>query len=126
MVSLCCHCTPVPFCAEESSGRLLSLCECADTWDEHLLSGVLPSIHVYNSVAIHVAFAESHYFKGRNGWRIASFLLCTLICLSTMFLKQHSFLDVITAIMLYLVYYVLIYKIIPEKSEKRRQLSEIS
>lgn len=89
-------------------------------------TNVLPSIHVYNSVAIHVAFAESHYFKSRNGWRIASFLLCTLICLSTMFLKQHSFLDVITAIMLYLVYYVLIYKIIPEKSEKRRQLSEIS
>ena len=35
------YCTPVPFCAEESSGRLLSLCECADTWDEHLPSGVL-------------------------------------------------------------------------------------
>lgn len=89
-------------------------------------TNVLPSIHVYNSVAIHVAFSESHYFKNRKGWHIASLILCTLICLSTMFLKQHSFLDVITAIMLYGVYYVLVYQIIPGKFEKRKRLSELS
>ncbi len=78
-------------------------------------TNVLPSIHVYNSIAIHVAFAGSPAFQNRKGFRLGSLLLCTLICLSTMFLKQHSFLDVITALALYFIYYPLIYRILPKK-----------
>ena len=78
-------------------------------------TNVLPSIHVYNSIAIHVAFATSHGFKNRKKWRFSSLVLCTLICLSTMFLKQHSFLDVVTAIALYAVYYVIIYRLLPKQ-----------
>ena len=70
-------------------------------------TNVLPSIHVYNAIAIHVAFTSSYKFRGRRGWHTASLSLCVLICLSTMFLKQHSFLDVITGLGLYLIYYAL-------------------
>ena len=70
-------------------------------------TNVLPSIHVYNAIAIHVAFTSSYKFRGRRGWHTASLALCVLICLSTMFLKQHSFLDVITGLGLYLIYYAL-------------------
>lgn len=77
-------------------------------------TNVLPSIHVYNAIAIHVAFATCYQFKTRRGWKLASLILCILICLSTMFLKQHSFLDVITAMGLYAIYYILIYKLIPK------------
>lgn len=88
-------------------------------------TNVLPSIHVYNSVAIHVAFAKSHYFKERKGWQLASLILCTLICLSTMFLKQHSFLDVITAIILYMIYYILIYQVLPKREDKKNSYKQI-
>ena len=49
-------------------------------------TNVLPSIHVYNAIAIHVAFTSSYKFLGRLGWHTASLALCVLICLSTMFL----------------------------------------
>lgn len=82
-------------------------------------TNVLPSIHVYNSVAIHVAFAESNKMRTHKYLRTASLVLCILICLSTMFLKQHSFLDVITAVLLYCVYYAVVYHLIPRRSGLR-------
>lgn len=66
-------------------------------------TNVLPSIHVFNSLAIHAGVCRCHAFQ-KHGWiRIASLLLCSLICLSTMFLKQHSFLDVVAAFALFLL-----------------------
>lgn len=88
------------------------------TSDTH--TNVLPSIHVFNAIAIHVALATSHNFKHKKGWKYASLLLCSLICLSTMFLKQHSFLDAITALALYMVYSALVYKVIPKTIQKRK------
>lgn len=67
-------------------------------------TNVCPSIHVYNSIAIHVGLTRSYMLRDKKGWRYASLILCVLICLSTMFLKQHSFLDVLAAIILYLAY----------------------
>lgn len=88
-------------------------------------TNVLPSIHVFNAVAIHGAFSTSYYFRNRRKWKLASLILCILICLSTMFLKQHSFLDVITAVMLYAVYYELVYHLLPRfwqwHKEKRQR-----
>ena len=75
-------------------------------------TNVLPSIHVYNAIAIHVAFFTSYRFRKKHGWHIASLVLCILICLSTMFLKQHSFLYVLTWLGLYLMYYALTYPLL--------------
>jgi membrane-associated phospholipid phosphatase len=73
-------------------------------------TNVCPSIHVYNSIAIHTAVIKSHFFQNKKGLKKASLILCILICLSTMFLKQHSAVDVICAILLFALYYRLVYK----------------
>lgn len=72
-------------------------------------TNVLPSIHVYNSIAIHIGFAKSYTMRNHRGLQMASLVLCILICLSTMFLKQHSILDVIAAAILFVLYYVPVY-----------------
>lgn len=72
-------------------------------------TNVCPSIHVYNSIAIHIGLCRSHYFKDKKGVKCASLILCILICLSTMFLKQHSFIDVVFAILLYTLFHTMIY-----------------
>ena len=84
-------------------------------------TNVLPSIHVFNAVAIHGAFSTSYYFRKRRGWKVASLILCILICLSTMFLKQHSFLDVISAVVLYVLYYELIYHLLPRLWQRHKE-----
>lgn len=70
-------------------------------------TNVCPSIHVYNSIAVHIGLTRSYLLRDKRGWRIASFVLCILICLSTLFLKQHSFLDLLAAVILYLFYELL-------------------
>ena len=78
-------------------------------------TNVLPSIHTYNSIAVHVGFAGCYRLREHKGWKNASLILCILICLSTMCLKQHSILDVIAGIVLYIVYYIVVYKLLPKK-----------
>ena len=73
-------------------------------------TNVCPSIHVYNSIAIHVALFQSYALQNKKGWKTASLVLCILICLSTMFLKQHSIIDVGCAILLYIFYYMVVYR----------------
>lgn len=87
-------------------------------------TNVFPSIHVFNAIAVHVGFTTSHYFREKTGWKVSSLILCILICLSTMFLKQHSFLDVLGGAGLYGIYGTLVYIIIPKwrKSAEQRAL----
>lgn len=69
-----------------------------------------PSIHVYNSLGAHFAIVKSKHFENKKGIKIASFFLATSIILATMFLKQHSVFDVLTAFILAAVMYVVVYK----------------
>lgn len=78
-------------------------------------TNVLPSIHTYNSLAVHVALADACKPCNKKGLKNASLILCILICLSTMCLKQHSFLDVMAGIALYLFYYIIVYRLLPKK-----------
>jgi membrane-associated phospholipid phosphatase len=72
-------------------------------------TNVWPSIHVYNSIGAHLAILRSNY--GVKRWvRITSFTLCTLIIMSTMFLKQHSISDVIAAFALAAIMYLIVYR----------------
>lgn len=73
-------------------------------------TNVCPSIHVYNSIAIHMALSQSYALREHKGIRTGSLVLCILICLSTMFLKQHSIIDVGCAILLYIFYYMIVYR----------------
>jgi len=69
-----------------------------------------PSIHVFNSLGAHIAIAKSDFFKNKRGLRIASFVLAFSIVLSTVFLKQHSVFDVITAFVMATLLYIIVYK----------------
>lgn len=83
-------------------------------------TNVFPSIHVFNAVAVHIGFITSHRFRKKTGWKLASWTACVLICLSTMFLKQHSFLDVLGGIGLYGFYGSLVYILFPRFMQRNR------
>lgn len=72
-------------------------------------TNVLPSIHVFNSLATHMAITNSESLKNRKGIRIGSLILTLLIIMSTMFLKQHSVIDVFIGATLALFGYLMFY-----------------
>lgn len=72
-------------------------------------TNVFPSVHVLNSLVVCVALERNEFFKNFKLLRATNIILCVSICLSTMFLKQHSIIDVAGAIVLYLILYRAIY-----------------
>ncbi len=67
-------------------------------------TNVCPSLHVIGSVA--VLFASWHTPQFRHfAWQVFFWVGTVLICLSTVFLKQHSVIDILVAIPLCLVAY---------------------
>ena len=74
-------------------------------------TNVFPSIHTYNSVVAFVMVCHSNKLKGNIPVKVISFILSLSIILSTVFLKQHSVLDVIGGIGLAAILYVIINKI---------------
>ena len=63
---------------------------------------VCPSIHVFNSVTLMLAYYRSSIFDApRRRWmRPAAMVLCVSITMSTMLLKQHSVIDVVFGLLL--------------------------
>ena len=72
-------------------------------------TNILPSIHVFNSLAVHMAVTDCKKLKDNRIVRNASLVLTILIVLSTMFLKQHSVIDVSMGTTLALLGYLLFY-----------------
>ena len=60
-------------------------------------TNVFPSLHVTGSVAGMLGFCDTKYFRSA-GWKIGNVIVTVLISMSTVFLKQHSILDVFGAI----------------------------
>ncbi|MCR5594236.1 MAG: phosphatase PAP2 family protein [Lachnospiraceae bacterium] len=72
---------------------------------------VLPSIHVYNTiVACSCIFESKDKFAKSRPCRIAVIVITVLIILSTVFLKQHSVLDVVFGIAMYPFWDIIIRK----------------
>lgn len=73
-------------------------------------TNIWPSIHVYNSLGAHFAIIRSRRLS-QNKWLCrGSLILSSSIILSTMFLKQHSAFDVVTAFIMAAVLYGIVYK----------------
>jgi membrane-associated phospholipid phosphatase len=54
---------------------------------------VFPSIHCLNSIGMNIAMAKNQWFK-KHPWALIGITVLTIsICLSTVFVKQHSILD---------------------------------
>lgn len=84
--------------------RLVHMIHVVDT-----STNVFPSIHVYNSIGVHCALRRSTSLRKYPWVRLGSFVLMLSICLSTMFLKQHSAVDVVGAMILAYVMYPFVY-----------------
>lgn len=77
-------------------------------------TNVFPSIHVMGSLAVWASAAHCRTFR-TTGWRTAFAVTSILICLSTVFLKQHSVLDIIAALPICAVAYYISYCREPRK-----------
>ena len=58
-------------------------------------TNVCPSLHVVDSLAVLSAALRSRRFGQSRPWRFAFRVACMLICISTVFLKQHSAIDLV-------------------------------
>lgn len=72
-------------------------------------TNVFPSLHVFNSVCACIAIHESKALKKHRTVCQAAYLLAGLIILATMFLKQHSVLDVMAASFMAYALYQFVY-----------------
>jgi membrane-associated phospholipid phosphatase len=66
-------------------------------------------MHVIDSVAVNASILNSSLLKKYKKLKIFSFLLCVLICASTVFIKQHSILDVFAGLVVSWFLYQAIY-----------------
>lgn len=102
-------------------GRIVSGLYATDT-----STNVFPSIHCYNSMAVHIALCKCKAMKNAKHHRLVlslSLVLCISIILSTMFLKQHSVVDVIGAFILMAVMYIVVYAVDWKNVMSRRKTS---
>lgn len=72
-------------------------------------TNVCPSLHVIGSLAVWSAARETKLFQYR-GWRVFFHLATILICISTVFLKQHSILDLLAGAVVSAAVYVVVYR----------------
>lgn len=85
------------------------------TWMIHLLytvdtsTNILPSLHVYASFACCIALCRYPGFQKHPGWQWMTRILTILISLSTMFIKQHSVVDVTAALLFLGLFYPVVY-----------------
>lgn len=81
-------------------------------------TNVCPSIHVLGSLAVCFAGVHSKLMRGW-GWKIFFIVSTVFISMSTVFLKQHSIIDVIVAVVLGAVCYAVQFALFPRLSAKR-------
>jgi hypothetical protein len=72
-------------------------------------TNILPSMHVFNAVTCCVAICKDQTCRRHKTLIVGTKVLTVLIVLSTMFLKQHSVVDVCMALALYGLCYQLVY-----------------
>ncbi len=73
-------------------------------------TNILPSLHVYNSVACLVAMMKNRACRQKKGLMAGACVLTFFIILSTMFLKQHSTVDVAMALFCNAAVYHIVYR----------------
>lgn len=73
-------------------------------------TNVIPSIHVYNSIAVMIAVIRTKCLKKHPGIKVTLLLLGVSIICATVLIKQHSMLDVCTACILSALVYTICYR----------------
>lgn len=70
---------------------------------------VCPSLHVINAIAVDAALRHSEGFSKKKYRVVLSFLFAVLVCLSTVFIKQHSVVDVLGGLTVAAAFYFPLY-----------------
>ena len=93
----------------EGSGALLELVRVIYMNDRPV--NVCPSLHCYVSLVMNLAILKTQYITGVKGIIIktASTILAFSICLSTFFIKQHSVIDFVVALIMVICLYPIAY-----------------
>lgn len=73
-------------------------------------TNIFPSLHVYNAIGAHLSIVFNKCLKNRKGVKAFSLFICVGICLSTLFVKQHSMFDVIGAVVLSMIMYPICFR----------------
>ena len=74
-------------------------------WRIDTPTNVLPSLHVFNTLGCWIAIRRSEALRARRWVQLGVSVLSAAIILSTLFLKQHSFVDVSAAFLLAVALY---------------------
>lgn len=82
-------------------------------------TNVCPSIHWLDSIGIHIAVMHSKFLRSHRLVQWGSLILCVSICLSTLFIKQHSIVDGIAAVALSVPLYFIAYRWLPIRSDEQ-------
>lgn len=85
-------------------------------WETDTSTNLFPSIHVFNSIGAHIALSRCENLRDNKWMKYGSFTLMCSIILSTIFIKQHSVFDVMTALLMALVLYPIAYSKAPENA----------
>ncbi len=88
-------------------------------------TNILPSIHVFNSLAVYFAIHNCQALKDKKWLQGGSLILSSLIILSTMFIKQHSVIDVCLGTTLALFGHLLFYPQRTEDYEDQRSVAHM-
>lgn len=88
-------------------------------------NNVCPSIHVSSTVAVHLTICHAVSVRNKKSVRALSWVVTGLICISTMFIKQHSLVDVICGWILSLILdeAVNVWTIIKSFSERKSDIT---
>ena len=73
-------------------------------------TNVFPSVHVVGAVGAALAVWDSHSLRHRKMLRWGVVVLAALTCVSTLFVKQHAILDVVSGLMLSLLAALPVYR----------------
>jgi membrane-associated phospholipid phosphatase len=90
-------------------------------------TNVFPSIHVFNSIGAFIAISKNERLRKIKWLQWFTLILTVMICLSTVYLKQHSVMDIFGALILSIIMYVIVYVPSWEKvtKESKQELSKI-
>lgn len=100
---------PTEFTNDNIFTHLVSAIYNADT-----NTNVCPSVHVIGCFAAVFGIYDCEQFKNKKLFKIFILIISFLISISTVFVKQHSILDILIAIPYSLLFWVIIYKL-PKK-----------
>ncbi len=78
-------------------------------------TNVFPSMHVVGSLAVVAGIAKSETLGKKTWLQIFNWALCLAICAGTVFLKQHSILDVFAGIILETLVLIVVYMGYPSR-----------